>query len=106
MNPTTVVSPEVRSLMEAVCDGIADEAQVRDLQSLLRTSDEICHSYIELLHLDAELQWLGRVREGGDVAVAELVAAKQSVQDSVSSAFPTFFVPSLTSSHPAGRGRI
>ena len=78
MNPSIAVTPEVRSLMEAVCDGMADDAQVRDLESLLSTDDEACKFYVDLLNLDAELQWLADTRQEGVAAVKRLIAAEQA----------------------------
>ena len=80
MNPTTPVTLEIRSLIEAVCDGMADDAQVRDLESLLLTDEQACKFYVYLLDLDAKLQWLVRSRQEGDVALKEFVAAKQTPQ--------------------------
>ncbi len=84
MNPTTSNSPEIRSLVEAVCDGIANDAQILHLQSLLRTSDETCYSYVELLKLDAELQWLiGSRQESGAISNEFVPAPQKSRQPSV-----------------------
>jgi hypothetical protein len=69
MNTTTPVTLEIRSRIEAVCDGIADDAQVRDLESLLLTDEQARKFYVYLLDLDAKLQWLVRSRQDGDVAL-------------------------------------
>ena len=97
MNPATAITLEVQSLIEAVCDGIADDAQVRDPESLLLTDEEMCTFYVDLLNLDAELQWLAGSLQEGDAAVNEFVAAEQTVQQSAPT-FPTsssLFHPTL-----------
>ena len=78
MNPTTTVTREVQSLIEAVCDGMADDAQVRDLESLLLTDEEACNFYVDLLDLDAKLQRLVGSLQEGDAALKEFIAAKQT----------------------------
>ena len=76
MNPTTAVTLEVQSLIEAVCDGMADDAQVRDLESLLLTDEEARNFYVDLLDLDAKLQRLVGSLQEGDAALKEFIAAE------------------------------
>ena len=82
----------MQSLIEAVCDGMADDAQVRDLESLLLTDEATCNFYVDMLDLDAKLQRLVGSLQEGDAALKEFVAAKQT--PSVSPA-PTFLSPAL-----------
>ena len=86
MNTSSAVTREVQSLIETVCDGLADDAQVRDLESLLLTDEQACKFYVYLLDLDAKLQWLVRSRQEGNVALNEFIAAKQTPQQPT----PTF----------------
>jgi hypothetical protein len=89
MNPTTLVTSEVRSLIEAVCDGMADDTQVRDLESLLLTDAKTCKFYVYLLDLDAKLQRLVGSLQEGDVALKEFIAAKETPSASPFAAVPS-----------------
>ena len=88
MNPTTAITPEVQSLIEAVCDGMAADAQVRNLESLLLTDEETRKFYVDLLDLDAELQWLVGSLQEGDAALEEFIAAKQTPPQQPAPTFP------------------
>jgi hypothetical protein len=70
---------------------MANDAQVRDLQSLLRSSDEVCRSYVELLHLDAELQWLIVSQQGGEMALDALAASERTPQRLSPTGAPSLF---------------
>ena len=48
---------------------MADDAQLRDLKSLLLTDEEARKLYVDLLNLDAELQWLVGSLQAGDAAL-------------------------------------
>jgi hypothetical protein len=94
MNQIAAITPEVRSLIEAACDGVANDAQLRDLQSLLRTNENACSFYVDLLNLDAELQWLIGSRQEGDAALTEFTSAKQTLPQQP--AFPLLSHSALT----------
>ena len=74
MNPMPTVTPEVRSLIEAVCDGMANDVQVRNLESLLLADEEARNFYVDLLDLDAKLQRLVGSLQEGDAALREFIA--------------------------------
>ena len=74
MDTTAPLTPEVRSLIEAVCDGIADDAQMRAARSLLRTDESARIFCVDLLNLNAELHWLVGSLEAGKAAAQEIIA--------------------------------
>ena len=88
MDARVAVTPEVQSLIEAACDGVADDVQLRNLKQFLLTDEAARTLYVDLLNLDAELNWLVGSQHTGDAAVAEFVAVKQTSQDSAAPAFP------------------
>jgi hypothetical protein len=88
MTPATTITPEARSLVESVCDGMADDAQFRELQSLLRTNIEVANYYVDLVGLDAELQWLITSQRDGIASFAEFMVAEKR-----SSEQPPFICP-------------
>ena len=106
MNARVTVTPEVRSLIEAVCDGMADDAQLRDLKSLLLTDEEARKLYVDLLNLDAELQWLVGSLQAGDAALKEFIAAKQTPHSLPPPSLPLCLIPRSAFSPRAGRWRI
>ena len=77
MTHAVAVLPDVRALIEAVCDGAAADAQVRDLEARLLTDADAREFYVDLLNLDAELQWIARSQQRGEAAVKRLVDAAQ-----------------------------
>lgn len=89
MNARVVVTPEVQSLIEAACDGVADDAQLQNLKPLLLTDDAARTLYVDLVNLDAELQWLVGSLHAGDAALKEFITAKQTL--------PQQFVPAFLS---------
>ena len=71
-NPDT---SDVRFLIESVCDGTADNTQVRELELRLMNDTEACAFYADLLNLDAELRWIASSEQQGKEAIEKLVAA-------------------------------
>jgi hypothetical protein len=88
MNPMAAVTPEVRSLIEAVCDGVADDTQVRELESLLLTDENVCKSYVYMLDLDAKLQRLVGSFQESDAAVEEFITAAEAPPQRPAPTFP------------------
>ena len=86
MKPTPTVPREVQSLIEAVCDGMADDAQVRDLESLLLANQETRNFYVDFLDLDAKLQRLLGSLQEGDATLTNFIAAKQTQQQIITNA--------------------
>ena len=78
MNARVGVAPEVQSLIEAVCDGVADDVQMRSLKPLLLTDEAARAFYVDLLNLDAELHWLVGSLEGGKAARKGFTAPEQT----------------------------
>ena len=80
MTARSTVPPAVQSLIESVYDGMADDAQVRHLESLLLADPEACTYYVDFLNLNAELQWLARSQEEGNATVDKLAAEQTSLR--------------------------
>ena len=104
MNITAAIAPEAQSLIEAVCNGIADDTQLRNLESLLLTDEKARKFYAYLLELDANLQWYVGSLHAGNTAFKEFIAAKQTVQQPVP-AFPTT-LPTSSSLFPSTLGYL
>jgi len=62
-------SPEAWALAEAVCNDAADAEQIRQLESLLAQDENARELYVDLLSLDADLQWLMSSQHQGEAAV-------------------------------------
>jgi hypothetical protein len=95
MDSTTTVTREVQSLIEAVCDGVADDAQVRELDCLLLADERTCNFYVDMLDLDAKLQRLVGSLPENDEALAGFVAASRESQEFPTPTFPSLFHSAL-----------
>ena len=70
-----IVSPEVWSLIEAVCNGTIDDAQMDDLQARLRADARLREFYVDFLNLHAELQRIIGTQEQGEAAARQFIGA-------------------------------
>jgi hypothetical protein len=102
MKITDTITPEAQLLIEAVCNGIADDAQLRDLESLLLTDEKARRSYAYLLELDANLQWLVGSQYAGGAALAKFIAAKETPSVSPAPTFPATLLHSMVGYFSSG----
>ncbi len=78
MTPTPLVTPEVQSLIEAICDGMADDSQVCKLESLLLSDVEARNFYVDFLDFDAKLQRLIGSLQEGEASLKEFISTQQA----------------------------
>ncbi len=78
MTPTLLVTPEVQSLIEAVCDGMADDAQVCKLESLLLSDVEARNFYVDFLDFDVKLQRLAGSLQEGEASLQEFISTQHA----------------------------
>jgi hypothetical protein len=89
MNPTAMTTLETQSLIEAACAGMADDDQVRHLESLLLADEGARKYYVYLRDLDANLRWLAGARRDGTAAAREFRIVEPTPPQPSSPIFPS-----------------
>ena len=70
--------PTIRDLIEAYCDGVISDADLRRLEASLLEDAQARRAFVEAFHLHTELHFAVRARRAADAALERVFAANSS----------------------------